>query len=83
MNELNLQNPDFLNRVVFLRYNFEMIEVILKIPNRKQYTDDYKRLITNNKMLDKKQVWQFNSGSLLSTIRENVFLTSFDCLDTV
>ena len=80
MNELNLQNPDFLNLVKSLELNFETVEIIIRIPIVGEYLDDYARLVTHDKLLDQNQLWKITGFGRNMGGERNNFLTSFYCL---
>lgn len=82
MNELNLQNPDFLNLVKSLELNFETVEIIIRIPIVGEYLDDYARLVTHDKLLDQNQFWKVTGSGRITGEERNNSLTSFYCLKT-
>jgi hypothetical protein len=80
MNELNLQNPDLLNLVTHLEFDFETVEIIIRIPVFGDYIDDCARLVTHDKMLDKNQCWKVTGWGRITGEERNNLLTSFYCL---
>jgi hypothetical protein len=68
MNELNLQNPEFLERITYARWDEMSIKVFIVIKGKTMYITQ--RLFTRDKPLDNVQRWSNEDGMKIDTLSE-------------
>lgn len=68
MNELNLQNPEFLERITYARWDEMSIKVFIVIKGKTM--DTTHKLYTWDKPLDNVQRWSNEDGMKIDTLSE-------------